>query len=61
MDDGTSASSSASGTGQSRYVEFAKSLPKTDTQRIQYATLKARGVTAGTWDREESGYRVERA
>jgi carnitine-CoA ligase len=44
-----------------RYVEFAGSLPKTDTQRIQYATLKARGVTAGTWDREQSGYRVERA
>ena len=44
-----------------RYVEFAESLPKTETQRIQYAALKARGVTAGTWDREQSGYRVERA
>lgn len=44
-----------------RYVEFAESLPKTATQRIQYAALKARGVTASTWDREQSGYRVERA
>ena len=44
-----------------RYVEFAESLPKTDTQRIQYAILKARGVTSRTWDREQSGYRVERA
>ena len=44
-----------------RYVEFAESLPKTETQRIQYAALKARGVTPGTWDREQSGYRVERA
>jgi crotonobetaine/carnitine-CoA ligase len=44
-----------------RYVEFAESLPKTDTQRIQYAILKARGFTSRTWDREQSGYRVERA
>jgi crotonobetaine/carnitine-CoA ligase len=43
-----------------RYVEFAESLPKTETQRIQYAALKARGVTPGTWDRVQSGYRVER-
>ena len=43
-----------------RYVEFVASLPKTETHRIQYAALKARGITLGTWDREESGYRVER-
>ena len=43
-----------------RYVEFTESLPKTETQRIQYAALKARGVTPGTWDRVRSGYRVER-
>jgi len=41
-------------------VEFVASLPKTETHRIQYAALKARGITLGTWDREESGYRVER-
>lgn len=43
-----------------RYVELVASLPKTGTQRVQYAALKARGVTAGTWDRERQGYRVER-
>jgi crotonobetaine/carnitine-CoA ligase len=35
-----------------RYVEFVDALPKTATERNQYATLKARGVTAQTWDRE---------
>ena len=35
-------------------------LPKTGTQRIQYAALKARGV-AGAWDREKAGIKVERA
>ena len=44
-----------------RYVEFVASLPKTETHRIQYAALKARGITHGTWDREQSGYRVGRA
>jgi carnitine-CoA ligase len=44
-----------------RYVEFVPSLPKTETHRVQYAALKERGITPGTWDREESGYRVERA
>lgn len=43
-----------------RYVEFVAALPKTETQRVRYAALKARGVTAGTWDREANGYRVER-
>jgi crotonobetaine/carnitine-CoA ligase len=35
-----------------RYVAFVDALPKTGTQRIQYAVLKARG-TAGAWDREQ--------
>jgi crotonobetaine/carnitine-CoA ligase len=43
-----------------RYVEFVASLPKTETQRIQYAELKKRGITPGTWDREQSGYSVRR-
>ena len=34
------------------YVEFQDSLPKTETQRIQYATLKERGITPSTWRRE---------
>jgi crotonobetaine/carnitine-CoA ligase len=36
------------------YVELRESLPKTGTQRIQYAALKAEGVTASTWRRESS-------
>ena len=36
-----------------RYVEFVDALPKTGTHRIQYAALKARGVTPGTWDRDK--------
>jgi crotonobetaine/carnitine-CoA ligase len=43
-----------------RYVEFVDALPKTETQRIQYAALKQRGVTPETWDREAAGYKVEK-
>jgi crotonobetaine/carnitine-CoA ligase len=35
-----------------RFVEFLEEMPKTATQRPQYAVLKARGVTPTTWDRE---------
>jgi carnitine-CoA ligase len=44
-----------------RYVEFLEALPKTATERNQYATLRARGLTPGTWDREAAGYRLRRA
>jgi len=44
-----------------RYVEFVESLPKTETQRNQYATLRERGITENTWDRESVGYKVSRA
>ena len=43
-----------------RYVEFVDALPKTETHRIQYAVLKAKGVTPETWDREAVGYKVEK-
>ena len=43
-----------------RYIEYVDELPKTGTQRIQYAALKARGV-AGAWDREQAGIKVERS
>ena len=33
-----------------RYIEVVKELPKTATERNQYATLRARGVTDTTWD-----------
>jgi len=35
-----------------RYVEFVEALPKTATERNQYAALRARGITPATWDRE---------
>jgi crotonobetaine/carnitine-CoA ligase len=37
-----------------RYVEFVDELPKTATERNQYAVLKARGLTPATWDRESA-------
>lgn len=37
-----------------RYVEFADSIPKTPSQRPQYLTLRARGITEATWDRAEA-------
>jgi carnitine-CoA ligase len=43
-----------------RYIEFVDELPKTATQRVRYADLRARGNTAATWDRE-SASRTEQA
>jgi crotonobetaine/carnitine-CoA ligase len=43
-----------------RYVRFADALPKNHAQRIQKPELRAEGVTADTWDREEHGYVVAR-
>jgi len=37
-----------------RYVEFLDELPKTPSQRSQYGALKARGITAETFDAEAS-------
>jgi crotonobetaine/carnitine-CoA ligase len=33
------------------YIEFRDALPKTGTHRIQYAALKAEGITPATWQR----------
>src|SRR5208337_3775374 len=43
-----------------RYVEVVDELPKTGTQRIQYAALKQRGI-GNAWDREKAGINVARA
>lgn len=43
-----------------RYVEFAESLPKTPTDRVQKNLLREAGITANTWDREKVGYKVKR-
>ncbi|MBI2890253.1 MAG: AMP-binding protein [Nitrospirae bacterium] len=37
-----------------RYVEVVEDLPKTETHRVQKNTLKVKGVTAATWDREKA-------
>jgi crotonobetaine/carnitine-CoA ligase len=44
-----------------RYVEFVDALPKTATERNQYQTLRSRGITAATWDRERAGYQLQRS
>ncbi|SHH14579.1 AMP-binding protein [Pollutimonas bauzanensis] len=44
-----------------RFVEFAASLPKTGTQKIQHSVLKERGRTEATWDREQAGVVVTRS
>lgn len=44
-----------------RYIEFLDELPKTATERNQYAALRARGVTPSTWDRERTGYLLRRS
>ncbi len=43
-----------------RYVEFAPSLPKTPTDRVQKNRLREAGITPNTWDREKAGYNVRR-
>jgi crotonobetaine/carnitine-CoA ligase len=36
-----------------RYVEILDELPKTATEKVAKHDLEARGVGAGTWDREK--------
>ena len=43
-----------------RYVEVLDEIPKTGTQRVEYATLRQRGISPATWDREAAGYEVLR-
>lgn len=38
-----------------RYVEVTDALPKTRTGKIRKYTLRERGLTPGTWDREAAG------
>jgi len=40
-----------------RYVEFLERLPKTPTEKIQKQELRARGITAATYDRPPGGAR----
>jgi crotonobetaine/carnitine-CoA ligase len=43
-----------------RYLRFVAELPKNHAQRIMKPELRADGVTADTWDREQHGYVVRR-
>ena len=43
-----------------RYVEVVDALPKTQTGKIRKYTLRERGLTPGTWDREAAGIRLRR-
>ena len=43
-----------------RYIEFADELPHTPTGRVQKFVLRERGLTPETWDREASGFELER-
>jgi crotonobetaine/carnitine-CoA ligase len=44
-----------------RYIELVDELPKTPTEKIRKADLRALGVTVGTWDREAAGVRLPSA
>lgn len=37
-----------------RYIRFMKQIPKTPTQKVQKYQLRAEGITADTWDRQQS-------
>ncbi len=43
-----------------RYVRLADDLPKTSSGKLQKHVLRADGVTADTWDREQAGLRLKR-
>jgi len=43
-----------------RYVRSMQELPKTPSQRVEKYRLRAEGITADTWDREEHGFVVRR-
>ncbi|MFN8106011.1 MAG: AMP-binding protein, partial [Acidimicrobiia bacterium] len=43
-----------------RYVEFVQELPQTPNGRVRKFELRARGLTEATWDRDGSGFVVER-
>ncbi len=43
-----------------RYIAIRKTLPKTPSERVEKFKLKAEGITADCWDREEAGIVLER-
>jgi carnitine-CoA ligase len=43
-----------------RYLRIVSELPRTPTQKVQKHLIRAQGVTADTWDREQAGVVVRR-
>lgn len=43
-----------------RFLTFVEAMPLTENGKISKPTLRSRGVSAQTWDREKSDYRVKR-
>lgn len=43
-----------------RYIDFVDKLPKSEVHRIMKRFLKERGVTAKTYDRERTDYKIKR-
>lgn len=43
-----------------RYIDIVEEVPQTPTAKVQKYLLRQRGVTETTWDRDASGFRVER-
>ena len=43
-----------------RFVDFVTDLPRTENGKVRKYELRERGVTASTWDRDASGYRLKR-
>ena len=43
-----------------RYIERLDALPKTPTGKIQKFSLRDRGLTDNTWDREAAGLKIRR-
>jgi crotonobetaine/carnitine-CoA ligase len=43
-----------------RYLEFVDALPYTPTNKVQKFELRAAGVTRHSWDRNQSGFKVQK-
>lgn len=43
-----------------RYIEFRADLPRNPVGRVLKYQLREEGCTAGTWDREEAGFQIDR-
>ena len=43
-----------------RYIEFVRELPYTPTQKLEKYKLRAKGISAATWDRLKSDFALQR-